>query len=221
MTDKERTHQRLAALAKQQHGVVTTRQLAELGYARESASYASRSGRLHRLHRGVYAVGHTSVTWEGRCLAAVLSCGPSAVVSHTSAAWLWGLLRTRPGIIHVTAPTRRHRKAGLRLHFARLADEDRSVCDGVPLTAVPRVLLDLAATLNATRLDQVIERSEELRLFDLRAVEHSSVGRVATPAAADCARRLPSTAKTSPSPAPGWSVVFSIMCGRRDCPCPR
>lgn len=187
MRNRGRTHQALAGLARRQHGVISTRQLEELGYSRYSAARAARSGRLHRLHHGVYAVGHTSLTWEAWCLAAVLACSPGAVASHTSAGWLWGLLRTRPsGAVHVTAPIRRHKKASLHLHFSRLADEDRAVCDGVPLTAVPRTLLDLAATPGLSGLDHAIERSEELRLLDLTAVDallrragrHPGVGRL-------------------------------------------
>jgi very-short-patch-repair endonuclease len=171
MPDKVRTHQALAELAERQHGVVSIRQLNALGYSRNSVSDASRSGRLHRLHRGVYAVGHKSLGWEGRCLAAVLACCPSAVASHTSAAWLWGLTKTRPGTIHVTAPARRHGRPGFRLHFASLTGDDRAVRRTVPLTSVARTLLDLAAARSATGLDRAIERSEELGLFDLRAVD--------------------------------------------------
>jgi predicted transcriptional regulator of viral defense system len=164
-------HQPLANLAERQHGVVSIRQLEGLGYSRDSVSRASRSGRLHRLHRGIYAVGHMSLTWHSHCLAAVLSCGPNALASHTSAAWLWGLLSSRPGTFHVATPTRRHTKPNLRLHYAALADEDRAVCEGIPATALPRTLLDLAAAVSATRLDRAIERSEERGLFDLRAVD--------------------------------------------------
>jgi Transcriptional regulator, AbiEi antitoxin len=184
--DKKRTHQPLANLAGQQHGVVSTRQLEGLGYSRDAASRAARSGRLHRLHRGVYAVGHMSLTWHSHCLAAVLACAPNALASHTSAAWLWGLVPNQPGTFDVTAPTRRHAKADLRLHYAHLADSDRAVCEGIPATALPRTLVDLAATLSATRLDRVIERSEQLRLFDLGAMNelldrvggHPGVGRL-------------------------------------------
>ncbi|HMJ72800.1 MAG TPA: AbiEi antitoxin N-terminal domain-containing protein [Solirubrobacterales bacterium] len=164
-------HQPLADLAEQQYGVVSIQHLEGLGYSRDTVSRASRSGRLHRLHRGVYAVGHKNLTWHSHCLAAVLACGPNALASHTSAAWLWGLLTSRPGTFHVTAVTRRHAKPSLRLHYARLADEDRAVREGIPVTALPRTLLDLASTLSATRLDRVIERSEELRLFDLRSID--------------------------------------------------
>jgi len=101
----------------------------------------------------------------------VLASGPGALASHGSAAWLWGLFRTRPGTIHVTVPTRRHAKASISVHYARLADDDRAVCEAIPLTSVARTLLDLAAILSPVRLDRAIERSEELRLFDLRSVE--------------------------------------------------
>lgn len=151
--------------------MVSSRQLTALGYSRDAISYAARAGRLHRVHRGVYAVGHESLTWEGRCLAAVLACAPSAVASNASAAWLWGLLRSRPGAFHVTASTRRHAKRNIRLHYAPLTDEDRAVCDGIPVTAVPRTLLDYAAATADARLARALERAEERRLFDLRAVD--------------------------------------------------
>lgn len=190
MHGKERTHQPLADLAERQHGVVSTRQLQALGYSRDAISRAARIGRLHRLHRGVYAVGHKSLAWEGRCHAAVLACSPNALASHTSAAWLWGLLTSRPGTFHVTAATRRHSKTYLYLHFARLTDEERAVCDGVPVTAVPRTLLDSAAILPVSRLDRVIERSEELRLFDLRRVDELLRGAGSHPGAGRLRRAL-------------------------------
>jgi hypothetical protein len=170
-TEPSITHGALAELATGQHGVVSTRQLVDLGYGPRAISRAAASGRLHRIHRGVYAVGHRSLTWHGRQLAAVLACAPNAVLSHVSAGHLWGLLRNQPGSIHVTAPTRRHAKASVEVHFAALREEDRTVCDGVPVTAVPRTLLDLAAGRSRYRIDGLIERAEELRLFDLRSVE--------------------------------------------------
>jgi predicted transcriptional regulator of viral defense system/very-short-patch-repair endonuclease len=171
MRNKERTHRPLAELAERQHGVVSIRQLEAIGYRRPAITRATRSGRLHRIHRGVYAVGHANLTWDGRCLAAVLACAPNAVASHGSAAWLWGLLTSRPGTFHVTAPTRRHPKPKLCVHFGRLTGEDRAVCNGIPVTSVPRTLLDCAAMSTDTRLERALERSEERDLFDLRAVE--------------------------------------------------
>lgn len=103
-------------------------------------------------------------------MAAVLACGREAVASHASAAWLWGLLRNRPGTIHVCVPASRRQRRPFRLHFATLAAEDRALREGIPLTALPRTLLDQAAAHSAP-LDRMIERAEERGLFDLRAVE--------------------------------------------------
>jgi hypothetical protein len=128
------------------------------------------AGRLHRLHRGVYAVGRRRLDWHGSCRAAVLACAP-AYASHASAGWIWGLLRYAPERIDVTAPTRRHQKATIRLHYARLEPCDCAEREAIPVTSLARTLLDLAATLPRRRLDRVLERSEELGRFDLVAAE--------------------------------------------------
>lgn len=167
-------------LATRQHGVVSARQLAQIGYLRNSASKASRVERLHRVHQGVYAVGHRRLTWYSWCWAAVLGAEPNetdevvwpAVASHLTAAYLWGLLRYRPEAMHVTAPTRRRAKRRFKVHFSSiLAEEDRSFREGIPVTALPRTLLDLAITARPGRLEGYLERAEERGLFDLAAVE--------------------------------------------------
>jgi hypothetical protein len=113
-------------------------------------------------------------------MGAVLGADPNAtdgvvwpaLASHGSAAYLWGLLGFRPGTIHVTAPIRRRAKRRFVVHFSSiLAPEDRAECDGIPLTAVPRTLLDLATASRPDELDRYLERAEERHLFDLRAVE--------------------------------------------------
>jgi very-short-patch-repair endonuclease len=135
----------LAELATRQHGVVSSRQLQSVGYDRELVAAEKRRGRLRSLHRGVYAVGHEALSWESWCVAAVLANSPS-VASHWSAAWLWGLMRSRPsGKFHVTAGTRRHRKGEFHVHFAQLTDDDISSVRGVPVTSLARTVLDLAA----------------------------------------------------------------------------
>jgi hypothetical protein len=163
-------HHPLLELATRQHGVVSTRQLKTLGYGRNSASKANRVGRLRRIHRGVYAVGYEPLTWEGRCMAAVLAARP-AVASHLSAGWLWGLLRGRPGTIHVTAPTSGRAKRPFVVHFAALASQDLAETKGIPTTSVARTKLDLAAMLSMSRLVRVLERSEEQEVFDLGALD--------------------------------------------------
>jgi hypothetical protein len=163
-------HRPLLELATAQHGVVSTRQLATIGYTRSSASKAHGVGRLRRLHRGVYAVGHQRLTWEARCLAAVLACTPS-VASHVSAAWLYGVLRNRPQTFHLTAPTKRRSKPRIAVHSAELPEVDRTEIKGIPVTSLPRTYLDLAAMWPSERLDRVLRRAEELRLFDLGPVD--------------------------------------------------
>lgn len=163
-------HRPLLELATVQHGVVSTRQLAGIGYTRSSASKAHGVGRLRRLYRGVYAVGHERLTWEGRCLAAILACAPS-VASHLSAAWLWGLVRNRPQTMYLTVPTKRRPKPGIALHRVELPDIDITWVDGIPVTSVPRTFLDLAATSPPERFERVLRRAEELRLFDLVPID--------------------------------------------------
>lgn len=169
----QRTDGPLAALAGRQHGVVSLAQLtSELGYSRSAVTRAATDGRLHRLHRGVYAVGHTNLSLHGQCLAAVLGYGPSALLSHHSAAWLWGIARWSPVPISVTVPSPRARRPPIRLHHARaLAAGDRDEIDRIPVTSVPRTALDLAPTLRTRQLMRLLERAEELRLFDLRHFE--------------------------------------------------
>lgn len=179
MRRKRREHPRtgrqdaLADLAKRQHGVVSIRQLVgPLGHSRSAVDRAVRAGRMHRLYRGVYAVGHTNLSLHAQCLAAVLACAPEALLSHASAAWLWGLTNTSPLPAAVSAPGCRKPRARIRLHEARsLAAEDRALREGIPVTALPRTLLDLAATVRFEWLEKMVERSEDLELFDLRAVE--------------------------------------------------
>jgi hypothetical protein len=163
----------LAELAEQQHGVVSIRQLErKLGYSRKAVQRDVASGRLHPLYRGVYAVGHRLVPVHGRCLAAVLACGPKALLSHSSAAWLWGISRYGPAPLHVTSPLPRKPRPPIRLHHSRILTEDDEALERkIPVTALPRTLLDCAAESRLSRLQRMLERCEELKLFDLGAVE--------------------------------------------------
>jgi hypothetical protein len=179
MRDKRRQHSRdgghdaLAKLAERQHGVVSIRQLTgRLGYSRNAVSRAAKTGRLHLLHRGVYAVGHTRISVHGKCLAAVLACGRGALLSHYSAGWLWGIAKVNPEPFHVTTSVWRTPRRPLHLHQSlALASEDRALRDGIPVTSLPRTLLDLAAVARLDWLERMVERSEELELFDLRSME--------------------------------------------------
>jgi predicted transcriptional regulator of viral defense system len=167
MRDKTRAQREVAALATRQYGVVAAVQLAEAGYSRASISRAVAAGRLHRLHQGVYAVGHASLSHHGRCMAAVLACGDRALVSHGSAAWLWGLSTHFPREVDVTAGVPRHQQPGIRVHSAATLNEvDEAVVDGIPTTSVARTLLDLAAT-SRRQPGPALARANRRGLLDL------------------------------------------------------
>lgn len=136
-------------MAARQHGIVTAAQLYELGFARSSIAGRVRAGRLQRVHQGVYAVGHDSLSNEGRWLAAVHACGGGAVLSHASAAELWGFLRPKVGPVHVSLPSRsgRKRRDGVRIHRPQaLPYRDVSHRAGIPLTTPRRTIRDLRRT---------------------------------------------------------------------------
>ncbi|MBA2256229.1 MAG: type IV toxin-antitoxin system AbiEi family antitoxin domain-containing protein [Thermoleophilaceae bacterium] len=162
-----------AALANRQHGVIAHHQLERLGLGRGAVRRAVEAGRLHPVHKGVYAAGRAELTLRGRWMAAVLACGPGAILSHRDAAHLWGLRESRAATIDVTAVGRsRHKRRGLRVHRPRsLHPDDRTIRDGIPVTTLSRTLLDLAEVLNARQLERAVEDTERLRLFDLRAVD--------------------------------------------------
>jgi hypothetical protein len=165
--------QTLFEVAERQHGVISIRQLEKtLGYSPSTVKREITAGRLLRLHRGVYAVGHRLISPYGHCLAAVLACGPDALLSHGSAAWLLGITRYGPAPLHVTSPIPRKPRLPIRLHHSRILTEaDRSIEENIPVTALPRTLLDCAAEHRFARLQRMLERSEELGLFDLGPVE--------------------------------------------------
>ncbi len=157
-------------MAGRQYGVVTRSQLEAIGFAAASITRWAREGRLHRLHRGVYAVGHMAISWEGRCLAAVRA-RPGSVAGHGTAAWLHGLLRSRPGTIHLTAPTRQRAKRDFVVHYARLQPEDRGVVAGIPVTSPARTVLDLAPGRTRRDLERLLQRADERGLLDRRRFE--------------------------------------------------
>jgi very-short-patch-repair endonuclease len=109
---------RVAEVAARQHGVVTRRQIEAAGLGSKAITSRIRRGQLHRLHRGVYAVGHRAPSWHQRWMAAVLACGDGAMLSHHSAAALWELLRPIKGAVHVSVPSTSGRavQRGIHLH---------------------------------------------------------------------------------------------------------
>jgi very-short-patch-repair endonuclease len=158
-----------ARIAARQRGVVTAEQLYGVGLDKSAVTRRVSLGRLHRIHRGVYAVGHRGLSLHGRFIAAVLACGDGAVLSHGSAAALWGLLRPLEGPVHVSVPTTtgRARRPGIHLHrcpslnapvdlspsppyLQREGGRGRQVLTthrhNIPATTIPRTIEDLRRT---------------------------------------------------------------------------
>jgi hypothetical protein len=166
----------LARLASGQYGVVSLVQLLELGFSRDAVKRMVAVGRLHRLYRGVYAVGHEALSARGRLLAGVFACGPGAVASHGCAAWLWDLRRGRGGGLHVTSAARgRHAPDGITLHRPRLlAEEDVTRRESIPVTSVARTLFDLADTLPELQLGRTFNEAERQGVLDAAAIHRVS-----------------------------------------------
>src|SRR3954463_12665827 len=135
----------IAGVAARQHGVISYPQLESLGLSRSSIDRRVRAGRLHRIHRAVYAVGYKRLTQRGRWMAAVLAAGDGAVLSHRSAAALWQILPPH-GRTHVTPSRRLQDRDRITFHSQSLQFDEVTEHDGIPTTTVARTLLDLAAT---------------------------------------------------------------------------
>ena len=162
---------RLAELAARQFGVVAHGQLLEVGFSPAAVHRAARVGRLHRIHHGVYAVGHPALDVSGRRLAAVLACGAGAVLSHRSAAALWDLRPSGRSRIDVTRRADGAVPRGVDVHrTARLTVADVTVHAGIPVTTPTRTLADLAAVLRHRQLQRVLERAETMQVLDAGAL---------------------------------------------------
>ena len=161
----------IAALAQRQHGVVARAQLVELGLGHGAIAHRVEVGRLHRLYRCVYAVGHARLSPAGRFVAAVLACGPGAVLSHWSAAHLHRLLASARTRVDVLSMRERRPAKGIAHHRTRsLPATDVTVVDGIPVTTVARTLLDLAAVARPRQLERALDQAEVLGSFDLDAI---------------------------------------------------
>jgi very-short-patch-repair endonuclease len=171
---KELREAELGQLATRQHGVVGRRQLLALGFGPGSIKLWLRAGRLNRLHREAYAVGHMRVSQRGYWLAAVLASGEGALLSHRSAAALWGIARPRASKADVTSDSGRQvrpGRLGIQLHRGRLFEGDRATRADIPVTSVARTLFDLAEVASFDQLERAWEEADRLNRLQLREVE--------------------------------------------------
>jgi Protein of unknown function (DUF559) len=162
----------MASLAARQYGIVTRDQLNDLGYSDRMIDQALQIGRLQAWHRDVFAVGHGGLSPHGLCMAAVMFRGDGALISHQSAVWLWGLEKTLEIPVNVSVRRRGHAQGAIGLHHCpALRDEDLATTEGLPVTSMPRTLLDYASTAKQYRLEFAIDRADRLDLLDPAAVD--------------------------------------------------
>jgi very-short-patch-repair endonuclease len=154
-------------LVRSQHGVVARRQLLALGYSGEAIAHRVATGRLHQVWRGVYAVGRPHLTREGRWMAAVLACGPEAVLSHRSAATLWQIVPQRHGPTHLSVPLSvRRMREGMIVHRRALAANEITRKRGIPVTTIVTTLVDLASIVARDRLEAAVNEADKLGLIE-------------------------------------------------------
>jgi very-short-patch-repair endonuclease len=198
--------------------VVSREQLLAIGLSRGALEHWLAVGRLQRLYRGVYAVGHRVLRREGRRLAAVLACGAGAVLSHRSAAAHWGLLASDQHATDVTAGRGRHGAPGIRLHRTRSLDaRDTTTHEHIPVTTVARTLLDLAATARPEQLERAFAQALVLHLYDHTAITdvlQRANGHRGTRALAEATAREPKHTRSD------WEARMLELIRRRHLPEP-
>jgi predicted transcriptional regulator of viral defense system len=211
----------IADLAERQHGLVTLPQLQSLGLGRSGVSRRASIGRLHRIHRGVYALGRPYLTERGRWLAAVLACGPKAALSHRSSAGLHGIRRDGRAKVDVILPSNSARpRPGIEVHrSSTLEPADITTVDGIPCTTVARTLVDLGDVVGRSAVERAVDRAELLRLFDGRAV-HEALARVGRRRGAGTLRAILGKYKQPTLTEEGIEEAFLALCGKAALPGP-
>lgn len=171
------------ALAGKQHGIVTRADLLALGFRTKAIEHRIAKGRLHPLGWGVYAVGLPQLTPRRRWMAAVLSCGEGAALSHRSAAALWGIGKERPGKVDVSVRRRSHfRRSGMHVRCrAELPEADVVRRDGIPVTCPARTLLDLATEVGDRSLERSVNEADKRDLIDPEALRVALEGYAGEP----------------------------------------
>lgn len=160
----------VAALADEQHGVVSRAQLLDAGLSASAIKRWVGAGRLIALHRGVYAVGHARLTRDGHRVAALRAAGTRAALSHREAAAVHALLPSAGARVELTIPGRRN-VSGVSVHRAGLDSADVTQVDGLPVTTVARTLVDLAGVLPRDRLRKALDEAERSHRLDVGAIE--------------------------------------------------
>ena len=171
MRDRLAAERAIATVARRQHGLITLRQLCAIGFDRSAIARRVAAGRLHRVHRGVYAVGHLALTRSGHRLAAVLAVSDQALASHITAAAIWEIRTTSSPRIDVTTSGRQRSRGAIRVHERAIHADDRTIRDGIPVTSLARTLVDLGDVVPPNQVRNAFVRAEQHRLIDMTAID--------------------------------------------------
>jgi very-short-patch-repair endonuclease len=173
-------------LVRLQHGVIARRQLLALGFPQKAIRHRLSTGRLHRIHRGVYAVGRPSLGRHGRWMAAVLACGDEAVLSHSSAAALWRIGSEVRDAIEISIPSPfQRRRPGLRIYRREsLQERDRTTEYRIPVTTPIQTLIDLSLRLDRRGVERCINEADKYDLVHPPELRRALAGRAGEPGVA-------------------------------------
>jgi very-short-patch-repair endonuclease len=165
--------------AATQNGLITAPQLHGCGIGRSGIEKGVASGRLWRVHVGVYAVGHAAMSRERRWHAAVLAGGDGAVLSHRPAGILWRIYRGELARVEVTISRRgTRRRPGIVFHASPLPEDEVDVRQDIPVTSPSRTAVDLAHALDdPDRVHGMLREMQYRGLFDLDALEAANLRR--------------------------------------------
>ena len=171
-TNDQKFGRALWILVGAQHGAITAAQLRELGFSYDHIRRAVADRRLHPIWRGVYAVGRPQLDQLGYWMGAVLACGRGAVLSHESAAALWGIVEQRGSHIEVSIPAaRRAARTGVVVHRRGvLRPDDVTRHRGIPVTTPACTLVDVAPRLSLARRERAVSEADKLDLIDAEAL---------------------------------------------------
>jgi very-short-patch-repair endonuclease len=212
----------LAELAVRQYGVVSREQLRRLGLRDAGITARVAAGRLHRVHQGVYAVGHSMLAQPGRWMAAVLACGPGAALSHASAAALWGMRRSDARIVDVTAKRTGRKRPGIRIHRPRtLPPNERTTHRGIATTTPARTILDMATTLSRSRLEHLLDQAEIQELTDYPSLDAIARAHPGHHGAVKLQRALSTHYAGTDLTASDLEILFKELCRAHGLPAPR
>lgn len=210
----------LAERARRQHGVVSREQIRQLGLGDAAITQRVAAGRLHRVHQGVFAVGHPVLGLRGHWMAAVLACGPGAALSHASAATLWGLQRGDGALVDVTARRTGRKRPGIRIHRPRRPPEATERY-GIAVTTPARTILDMAAHLTPSRLEGLLNHAEIRELTDYPALDAVASAHPGHRGSARLRRTLATYYAGSDVDRSDLELLFNDLCRAHDLPRPR